>query len=55
MKPLLLILLKFKINVPELITNPTDPGTIDTLCGFLCLTPFFNRSELIKLFLTIPL
>lgn len=42
-----------KINVPELVTNPTDPGTIDTLCGFLCLTTYFSRAELIKLFLTL--
>lgn len=45
----------FKINVPELLNNPAHPSTVDVLCGYLCLTTFFHRADLIKLFLTLPI
>lgn len=42
-----------KSKVPQLILNPlynpTDPRTIDILCGYLCQTSFFKRNELQKL------
>lgn len=44
---------KAPINVPELIFNPlfnpSDPRIIDILCGYLCLTTFFQKSELQRL------
>jgi len=46
---------KNPINVPELIYNPTNPKNLDILCGFLCLTPFFSKEQIMKLFLTLPL
>ena len=44
---------KMPINVPELIYHPTDPRIIDVLCGYLCLTNFFPKSDLQKLLETL--
>lgn len=41
--------------MPELQFNLADPRTIDILSGFLSLTSFFKREELMKLFETIIL
>jgi len=46
---------KIKVNTPDLIiTDSSHPSTMELFCGFLSLSPFFKREEILKLYLTLP-
>ena len=37
-----------------MITEPTHPSTMELICGYLALSPYFKKDEILKLYLTLP-